>query len=260
MVNPNVGAPDWQRGVVSADSLLAGVAANISSTTVNLPPNAKTLVVVKSSVDSAAWVKVKGATTGRFYTGSQRPSDVSLDYADAFMFFSVAPSLDQSVTIINEVAPSEEWYVYITSGVYAVDIPLLNEVVYTPPGYSISGVAILGNDGSNFEFVSTDTNGRQVPLVPTVGYSQAVAAGTTQLVAASSSGGNYLFSIDVIDTSGGANTLTFTDASGNTIGIVALAAADPSFTFELQGFRVTTALSVTSTAAATIVVRYAPGP
>jgi len=260
MAFKNIGTPDWQRGSVNAGKLLATVAANTSSTSVDLTPNTRTLVIVVPSGTQPTAVDVQGRTTGTYYPGT-----VMVNAADAtagiIYAFTVSPETDQTVTVTCSPTPSSSWYVYANSGIQIVSIAEIRQVTaYDGQSGKNYGLVVMGFDGTYAQRIKTNANGNIVPLVPTVGVDKAVLAGTTQLIAAPASGGNYIFAVDVIDTSGGANTLSLVDGSGNTLGKVALATADPSYTIELQGFRVTTALSVVAVASADIVVRYAPGP
>lgn len=256
-----VGTPDWQRGTVSPGKLIATVPPGTLTTTVSIPANAQAIAVASQPGLNLGDVIVRGVQSGIYYQGAGVIVDVNT--LSAIQIFPLPlTGLDTSldVSVLSSTAPSP-WYVYALSQSGALWVMGIDRMVMeagNPIPYY--GVPTLVSDGSNMLFPLVDGNGRQISLVPTVGHSQTVAAGTTQLLVPAFGTGDYLFSIDVINTSGVANTLTFTDASGNTIGIVALAVADPTFTTELQGFRITTALSVTATAAATIVVRYAPGP
>ena len=256
-----IGSPDWQRGVVKSEKLLATVAAGVTTATVAVPANVTRLIVAWQGYINATSVEVADATTGMTYPGMQLETSgvASNSY---FYEFQVSTVLGDTVNVtINAVLATHQWYVISASDTDIVNVPALSNLVQS---WNIAtnqvGINALGTDGTDSRILSVDSNGRQVPLVPTAGIDKAVVAGANALLAAPASGGNYLFALDVINTSGGANTLTLSDASGNTIGKVALAAADPSFTLELQGFRVTTAVSVNAVAGADVVLRYAPGP
>lgn len=256
-----VGTPDWQRGAVAANKLLATVPAGTEQVTITVPANAQLVGVILSSAVVPSVATATGVVTGNTYPGEIRSVGLS-DDAFPLLVFMVSTQIDEQIIIdVGAPAATATWWVFsLTTSELMVLAAIENLYQGNYATSTQRGINAMGFDGTLGKNISVDANGRTIPLVPTKGIDLAIVAGANALLAAPASGGNYLFALDVINTSGVTNTLTLSDASGNTIGKVALAAADPSFTLELQGFRVTTAVSVNAVAGADVVLRYAPGP
>lgn len=256
----NIGTPDWQRATVSAGKLLASVPSGTSSVTVELPPNAQTIAILLPTSDYATDVTVAGVTTGLQYPVVYRPFTSNLG-ADIQFFASVMPSLDTSVVVQIAPNPGSEWWVYAMTSTEVVDVPALATVMaYVQVSDPQNGLVVVGWDGASYHPPRTDTTGRVVIAPPANGHQAAVAAGTTQLLAAPGSGEWYLYGLDVVASGGVATTCTLTDSTGNTIAEVSVPTAGDSKSVDLSGFVTSGSVSVTATAAATVTLRYAPGP
>ena len=114
-----VDTPDYQRGVVSAQALLATVASGTRVVTVGVPPNCETLVIVAGFLPVAEFPTVTGVTTGvdypvqglRSWNGPVYPSMFAVDVSDV---------VDPQFEIIWGTAPTGTWYVYSDAGVHSV--------------------------------------------------------------------------------------------------------------------------------------------
>jgi hypothetical protein len=122
------------------------------------------------------------------------------------------------------------------------------------------GILSMGSDGTDGRAMSTDSNGRQIPLVPTVGVETTISSGTTTLVAAPSTGAWYIFGVDWQSTTTGGSGIMFEDSLGNKIALCSTTAIGQVSSQQLNGFRTTGAIQVSSFASGLIIVRYAPGP
>ena len=259
---PNIGTPDWQRGTVGAGKLLATVPGTDTSVTVSVPPNAQSLVIVVSYSSPENYVEVKGVTTGRGYTGALRTSDEPPSYGDAWYYFAVSSSLDEQVTVTLAAAPTSDWYVLSETGVTMVDVAELIGVQQYDYNTANSGLAVLGWSwqAKNYSSLVIDSFGRLVPFGPTVGVSKVLAAGTTQLLAAPGSGEWYLFGLDVEASGGVATSVALVDGAGNTFATVGVATVGDSRSVDLAATVTSSTVSVTASAAATVTLRYTPGP
>ena len=260
-MSPNVGTPDWQRGIVSAGLLIGTASGSQPSITVDIPPNAQTIVVAFTGGGSPTSITCQGVTTGNYYPGAYRKGSASISSRDTYLFM-VSSQLDDQVTITPLPNVNYgDWSVYSQSGVNIVDVPEILDLLQIGAAVSSGqGVNIFGSDGVRARIISVDSNGRQVPLVPAVGNKVAVAVGTTQVVAAPTSGEWYLYGLDVEASGGVATTVTLTDSTGNTIAEVSVLTANDSKSVDLSGFVTSGSVSVTATAAATVTIRYALGP
>lgn len=256
----NIGAPDWQRATLGAGKLLATVAATQNETQVVIPPNTATLCVALPTAFTPTDVIVTGVTTGLQYPGVLRPHQSNLG-TDSLYMFTILAALDEDVTVYVSPLPGSRWYVYAYPQTAVVDVPLLSTVLgYVQSSDPQNGLVVVGYDGASYRALSTDTNGRQIPLVPTIGLGESVGAGYSQLLAAPSSGAWYLFGLDVYSTGSSDNPITLSDTNGNTIAYDNPPTGGESHTVALQGFRTVGAVGVNATAAATVTLRYAPGP
>ena len=156
----NIGTPDWQYGVVSAGTLLASEPSTSSSVSVDLPPNASTLMVFTEFELTLYDVKCVGNTTGVEYPGLVRAPAQGIQMRSVVLF-DVASQVDSSVTITLFQGPATPWYVYSSSGTHVVDVPelamLVVEESLNPHGY---GIMALGSDGAEARYLSTDSSGK----------------------------------------------------------------------------------------------------
>lgn len=160
MITPDT--PDYQRGVVNAQILLASVPGTDSSVVVGIPPNAESLIVAGPAFSTLSGVEVIGTTTHILYPGALTlgtPASVR----PAVAIFDVSQPVDSQVTVELATAPGAEWYVYADSGVRCfVDVSRVvdrNGVTYTSetpgsthnderPGVGLSYVGANFNEGN----------------------------------------------------------------------------------------------------------------
>ena len=225
MAGTPIGTPDWQRGVVDASKLLATVAAGTDSQVVGIPPNAKTLVVCFSHGDTPVSIEVVGDTTGIVYPGAPIPS-LNIASTDVQYAFPVSSSLDDQVTVNLTGTISYSWYVYAHSGTSVV----------------------------------TDAN-LATPPVPTESVLKVAMSGTSvSVLAAPTTGANYLFGCEVfgeVANDGGLTLYTPT----KTITVVGIAGAGVTTSINLERMRVTDEVLADNASAASnyLTLRYAPG-
>jgi len=163
--NLNIGTPDWQRGVVSAQKLLATVAAGVASVTVAVPSNCENLVIAFSVPLPGGAPVVQGVDTGVKYPVI--PLNIVIPQKGFnFLAVPVLSSQDASVTITFAGAPTSKWYVNSDSGSRIVVDELLSLTLgrnaYPAPD---DGVQILGSDGTDSRILATDTSGQLKVLI-----------------------------------------------------------------------------------------------
>lgn len=191
-----IDTPDWQNGVVSAQSLLATVAAGTKTTTVTLPPNITTLAVYGFDIGQEAnVVECLGVTSGFKYPGTTRrsPPDVNAENA---VFFVVSQPLDAQVTISLSVNASQAWWVVSMTGVNVVDVPAVSGVVVGPGAASPPLLLqVGGTDGTDARTLLVDPSGRQIvtPVAANTTITGSVANGTTILAAPAAGTVNRIF-------------------------------------------------------------------
>jgi hypothetical protein len=113
----NVDTPPYQRGVVSAQKLLATVAGAVASVVVGVPPNAETIVVGFAAGAAAESATCVGVTSGIQYAGTVALPGGSTSAGLAW-FFDCANVIDQQVAITLFQAPGVTWYVYSDSAAH----------------------------------------------------------------------------------------------------------------------------------------------
>lgn len=114
-----IDTPDYQRGLVSAQKLLATVPAGTDHVTVGVPPNAETLIVTASNVGTNPTVYVEGTGTLYKFPGKLAIQQPFITSAPTW-FFDVSQSVDSSVLVQFSAAPGEQWYVYADSAAHLV--------------------------------------------------------------------------------------------------------------------------------------------
>lgn len=114
-----VDTPDYQAGVVSAQKLLATVAAGTATITTGIPPNCETLVVAAPPGSASGQPICFGTSTFINYPGTQvfPPATTS---ASSVFAFDVSSVIDAQLRITWPAAPTSPWYVYSDSGVHTV--------------------------------------------------------------------------------------------------------------------------------------------
>lgn len=117
-----IDTPDYQRGVVSAQLLLAEVNSGVAHVIVGIPPNAETLVVVGSGLPQINAGVCIGQTTNVAYTGKSVPAQ-GVVTGNTTWLFDISAATDTSVEVSFSSAPTSKWYVYADSGVHLVVDP-----------------------------------------------------------------------------------------------------------------------------------------
>jgi len=139
--------PDYQRGVVSAQQLLATVAAGTDTVTVNVPPNAETLIVCVPLSPSTIRIRAVGVSTGIVYATAYGVTD---DVVATWQtqFFDCSSPLDSQVEIICGSAPTGTWYVYSDAGVHVVFDPIVASTIGEPGPTLPGGAVLVGGDAA----------------------------------------------------------------------------------------------------------------
>lgn len=106
-----MGISDYQRGVISAQKLLAQVPANTASVMVNVPVNAETIIVTASGFMSRPTAECKGTGTLYRFAGVNHANSNWITSAPTWIF-DVSYAVDPQVTITLSSAPTQPWYVY----------------------------------------------------------------------------------------------------------------------------------------------------
>lgn len=115
----SVGTPDFTRGVVNPQKLLAQLPANTQSVTVGVPPNAETLIVTAWGGLTDYDVTCAGVTSGFQYAGG-KVGPTAFQFAGPTYMFDVSAAFDAQVTITFRTAPIVKWAVYSDAGVHCV--------------------------------------------------------------------------------------------------------------------------------------------
>ena len=112
-----IDTPDYQRGVVNAQKLLASVPSSDLTVTTGLPPNCETLLVALGPGSSGAIPTVTGTTSGIVYP-SVRLLGGPLSTGTFVWAFDVSDVIDSEVKVAFLSPPLVGWYVYSDSGVH----------------------------------------------------------------------------------------------------------------------------------------------
>lgn len=170
MAQVAIDTPDGQRGVVSAQKLLATVPRANSSVTVGVPPNCETLVVVIGGSDFSTTIKCTGVITGFEYPGvAVQPTIPNVTTWP--VYFDVSGVVDEQVTVDLGAAPLGVWYVYADSGVHSV-VDLATASAIAAPTAAAPNRAMLvgGNYGGHMHPFLIDGAGTlyAVPTIPSL--------------------------------------------------------------------------------------------
>ena len=264
MSSSNTGTPDWQRGVNSAQRLLNTVGGGSQLQQVAVPPNAQTIIVLASATPGLGTFEAAGVTTSFLYPVSQSIFKPGTEEFGAY-FINVANCIDTEITCTFSHAPGNTWYIYADQGVHINFDPFvanLLQLVGSPPG--LYGALALGSDGTDARPLSTNINGRLIPLVPTLssGNVGVPSPGTTYpVLAAPASGAWYLFGIDAVSNSASGGCAVELFANGTQIAFLTSADQLHVDHVQLDGYRTTgavTALPFYNGGA--VWLRYAAGP
>lgn len=115
----NVDTPDYQRGVVNAQVLLATVPGGTSTVTVGVPPNTETLVVIVPGAAANTGIFCTGVVTGVQYSGVKSSAEPLVSETPTW-WFDVSAVVDASVKVSLTVATADVWYVYADAGTHTV--------------------------------------------------------------------------------------------------------------------------------------------
>ncbi|MGH2877781.1 MAG: hypothetical protein ACRDLV_16130 [Solirubrobacteraceae bacterium] len=114
-----VDTPDHQQSTVSAQKLLAEGDDATQKLTVDIPPNAETLIVALSYGATSETITVTGGTSSILYSGGLIVGSPTSGFTETWVFDISAPVDDQVIVDLG-VAPGARWYVYADSGVHIV--------------------------------------------------------------------------------------------------------------------------------------------
>lgn len=243
--------------------MVVGNFGAVISGTVDIPSNAQSLIIFSKGASTAYQLEtIIGGTTGFPYYFGAMDFPTSGPYTS--MYVAVAtPGVDASVTLTWDGIPADGWVVVADTGVRAVlDQSLYALAAVNGVADSGAGVAILGQSGGKNYELETDDNGRLIPLVPTAA-SSIVGAGT--LLAAPSSGANYLFGWDFYSESAALDDAATLEVGGTIIAYSRISEAGATQTgidhIQLDGFRTTAAVTIVGAAnGAASALRYTTGP
>ena len=161
MMGNTIGTPDWQRGTVSSQSLLATVPSGVIGVDFVIPANVEVLWVVVDGVSTPPLV-ISARTVDTFV---ELPSfNVPNGASATSTFFAVLVSsvIDSNVRISFSTGPSGPWQVIAeSSGRFTLDVAAASTVI-TPGASSASSNAVLvaGSDGVDAHYLSTDSSGK----------------------------------------------------------------------------------------------------
>ena len=165
----NIGTPDYQRGVVSAQALLASVPANTGHVTVGIPPNAESLIVMIKGYHATDQLYCEGVTTGLQYPGSEVLTTGQTDPTQTFIF-DVTDVVDNQVTLVCADTPTVPWWVYSDAGVHVtVDMSKLSNYLgqqYVIP--SVPGVQVGDHPPNEILFAQAGVSA-SASLIPAPG-------------------------------------------------------------------------------------------
>jgi len=156
-----IGTPDWQRGTVSSQSLLATVPGDVVGVDFVIPANVEVLWVVVDGVSTPPLV-ISARTVDTFV---ELPSfNVPNGALATSTFFAVLVSsvIDSNVRISFSTGPGGTWQVIAeSSGRFTLDVAAASTVI-TPGASSASSNAVLvaGSDGTDARYLSTNALGQ----------------------------------------------------------------------------------------------------
>lgn len=258
-----VGAPDWQRGVVSAGKLLGKFAGPQTFVTVAIPPNAENIVVIGDLLADGLPIQASGVTSTASYPVIEVNTSTPT-YTSLLWIIPVSSAIDSQLTIEFQSFTSGNYYVASDVGGDLFTAGLLSQIAqYNGNGINTYGVLAFGDSLGYGKPIALDVAGRVIPMVPTSWQGPtALALTNTQLIAAPASGSLYLFGVDFRNDAAAAEVGQIGDAAGNAIANVKIPAGS-TLSVDLGGLRVglTTALyALASSTSVYATLRYAAGP
>ena len=256
-----IGTPDWQRGTVNAQKLIATIPGGTASAVVNLPANTTKIGIAQAGDNFTGTYLVQGNTSGLKYPETLVPGSSSAS-ASSFSQFDVLSMIDTSVTItFSGFTNLDPFYVYTALDVLAVSTPDLNALIQSENASNSGvGVNVFAVSGGVAVPPLVDSFGRTIPISPLNAASLILTAGFTQVLAAPATQNWYLFGYDVAPN--GAMTAGTVElaAAGTVISMVAVDPTKPT-SIDLHGFITSGAVTALySGTNAQLVLRYAPGP
>lgn len=119
MTAVGVDTPDGQRGVVSAQLLLAGPEVGNQTIIVGIPPNAETLIINANANGLISDVVCGGVGSGVNYPVMKLANRVISSDGDTWVI-DASSVVDSQVAIVVTALNTGHWYVYADSGVHVV--------------------------------------------------------------------------------------------------------------------------------------------
>jgi hypothetical protein len=253
-----VGTPDWQRGVVNAQKLLAAEVGTSTAVTVGVPLNTEVILVYIPGTGPVAEIStVLGVSSGDYY-----PSVLMLKRGGDFSIYAipVAPSVDPSITITLNTAPGAEWYVVSdTGGRFVADMAIGSITYSAGQAQADAGVGIIGQDSSfTGRMVRVDVDGRLVPTPGQILYSGLQTVTGSKLVIAAPPAGyvNYVHGVEMTNPNAGLSGMALEDAGGTWL-CYASVAQGQTVPVSLNGVAVTSGVTaVCSVAGGQFTVRW----
>lgn len=201
---PNFGTPDWQRGVIQGQTLLATVASPNQSVQVNIPASCKTLVIAGRGLTGVNNVTVAGVTTDIYYPCVRAPGTEAVGGTTTWLA-SVSRALDTSVTVTLSANPLYTWYVYADGH----------------PFITVDGNKLTNDIGQQYVIPSAPSNAAgDHPPVELQASTFAISAGGTILAAPPAGQRHRVFGVEMaswIGSAGGAIFSTVYAASGTNL-------------------------------------------
>lgn len=114
-----IDTPDFQRGVVSAQALLASVAGGVGTVRVGVPPNAETVIVTMPNATGNNLATVTGVTSGDVYAGAKCVAPAFMAINNTW-FFDVSAAVDTQVDVTITPAPPLAWFVYSDAAAHII--------------------------------------------------------------------------------------------------------------------------------------------
>lgn len=253
---PITGAPDWQHITSSSQSLLATVPAPNQSVTITVPPNAETIVVLSIDTVGTDALTVKGVDSSHYYFNNVAFVTIGGHIYSEY-FIDVSDTVDGALNISFASPMTDSWYVYSDQESHLSfdpNIGLIRTEVAQP--LSIWGIMAMSSDGNDSRFISSDLNGRLIPLVPT---NSTGMVATGQILPAPINAW-YLFSTTLRNLASSNSSFNIYDTAGNYIVDYRQPANSDSLPIALHGYRVTTALTLASDLGNQGQLLYAAGP
>ena len=174
MASPIVDTPDYQRGLVNAQKLLASTPGATHVLNVGIPPNAETLVISAPGTNNVT-PAVQGTTTSTFYPVVPVPPAVIGLPAMSMWLVDVSQALDATVTITFPNPLSATWYVYSDAGVRLTMDIAVGSAVGGSGQAEPTGAMVVGGIGAHAKMYAWEmTEGGAGYVVPTIPSTAAV--------------------------------------------------------------------------------------